>query len=144
MLVKQCLLPPQARPPIKSPVALTAHQVQHVQPQDHLALSLQHHLKMQHRVFQAEPTEVEYLEVQEAWTYKAFYSVTGKLSCPVPECGGEVATSWGMQRHFCNRHPLDLVFLVKEGVYPRCEECLIQTNPSVLGGQHKLTASCRE
>ena len=82
----------------------------------------------------------ELLEGREGVTYKVA-SECGKLRCPFPLCKGELASGWMMRRHFRDLHPLDYVVVAKEGRYPRCPHCSMQTNPRYPA--HINTKECR-
>jgi len=50
--------------------------------------------------------------------------------------------SRGIRRHLARRHSLELVHSLDE-TFPSCELCRKQTNPDVLGQDHKETLLCR-
>ncbi len=79
--------------------------------------------------------------------YRAIVSIAmGKYICPVPCCGGEASTKWNFQRHFLDRHPQDLVYLLSKGTVPlpRCKRCGMQTECRALLGWHQCTQLCQE
>ncbi len=57
---------------------------------------------------------------------------------------GEAASKWSLRCHFRDRHPLDSVLLLGEGVYPKCVTCGMQMNPCRIGRGHKSTKLCRD
>ena len=46
-----------------------------------------------------------------------------------------------MRLHFARRHVYDRVYIPKEGLYPRCRKCGVQTNPLASG--HERSQNCR-
>jgi hypothetical protein len=91
---------------------------------------LRGHLLTQHGVTQVVDVDLAELEEREGSTFAAHWPEDGKvLTCPVPGCMGTTTTTWNLQRHFNDRHPLDMVITPGEGVYPRCRLCGLQTNP---------------
>ena len=63
------------------------------------------------------------------------------MKCPFPMCKGTSTSGWMMRRHFRDLHPLDSVVVPKEGKYPRCPKCGMQTNPRYPA--HINTKECR-
>jgi hypothetical protein len=107
---------------------------------DMRASSLSRHLADQHKIYQQQVVAEELLEGREGVTYKVAPGC-GKLRCPFPLCKGELASGWMMRRHFRDLHPLDYVVVAKEGRYPRCPHCSMQTNPRYPA--HINTKECR-
>ena len=107
------------------------------------AASLRRHLETQHAVYQASVVSEEALEQRAPRTYRVYQSADGVFRCPVPGCPGSAPRKWNVRRHFRDRHPHDLADLPGEGVYPRCPNCGMQTNPTGMG-RHRGTALCRE
>ena len=112
--------------------------------QELAASSLASHLETQHGVFQAQVVDPEYLEDRPAWTYEAHESADGIYRCPVPDCEGEARQKWGLRRHFRDRHPLDMVYTPGEGVFPKCENCGMQTSELAFDRGHLGTRLCLE
>ena len=109
------------------------------------AASLSSHLMTQHDVYRSKVIDKDLVVEREPVVYTATTSgADGKLHCPVPGCVGEAYDRWNLRRHFCDRHPMDLVSTPGEGVYPQCESCGMQTNPTVLNAGHPATKLCRE
>ena len=99
---------------------------------------------LEYGVFQADVLDEEYLEDCPGRTYRAHQSADGAFRCPVPGCAGVSSSKWNLRRHFCERHPLDLVSTPGEGTYPRCQNCGMQTSPFVIGRGHERTRWCRD
>ena len=109
------------------------------------AASLTSHLETQHDAYPSRVIDREFLVDREPVTYTAYQSAaSGNFHCPVEGCVGKVSTKWALRRHFCDRHPTDLVNIVGEGTYPQCDRCGMQTNPTALAGSHYQTQLCRE
>ena len=112
--------------------------------QDLSANSLASHLETQHGVFRSRVLDRDFLlEEREAEVFDAEDSPAG-YHCPVGTCpGGPFTHRWNLRRHFCARHPLDLVNVPGEGVLPKCERCGMQTN-FVNAPKHEQSKLCRE
>ncbi len=91
------------------------------------ASSLGRHLADQHQIYQQQMVAEELLNWQEGVTYRVAPGC-GNLKCPFRLCKGTLASGWMMRRHFRNLHPLDYVVVAKEGRYPPCPHCGMQTN----------------
>ena len=76
--------------------------------------SLEKHIETQHDVFRSMVLSRDLL----VWDYPF----------PGPGCPGTATTKWGLRRHFNDWHPMDLVDIPGEGVYPKCNLYGIQTN----------------
>ncbi len=104
------------------------------------ASSLGRHLADKHQIYQQQVVAEELLNQREGVTYKVAPGC-GSLKCPFPLCKGTLASGWMMRRHFRDLHPLDYVVVAKEGRYPRCLYCGMQTNPRY--SAHINTKECR-
>jgi len=105
--------------------------------------SLYRHLETQHDIFRSRVIDRDLLLEHEEETFTVWQSPEdGQFHCPVPACIGLAQTPWNLRRHFADRHPWHLVGTPQEGVYPRCEECGMQTNPERFGAGHEDTADC--
>jgi hypothetical protein len=51
------------------------------------------------------------------------------LKCPFPLCKGKLASGWMMRRHFWDLHPLNFIFVKKEGRSLQCPCCGMQMDP---------------
>jgi len=105
------------------------------------ATSLRRHLTDMHNVYQQTVVVEEMLICRPAETYPVSDSSPAGLSCPFPECGGLLKSSWMMWRHFRDVHPKDLVKVPKEGKFCRCWRCGMQVNPKYTG--HQTTKECQ-
>ncbi|KAL9183034.1 hypothetical protein ACHAXT_004821 [Thalassiosira profunda] len=95
------------------------------------ASGLASHMASQHDVYVAYELESEFVEervgTREPVTYRAFRSVDGKWSCPVPGCPFEgTSKQWNLRPHFRDRHPLDLVDFDGCGGDGKCKRCGLQ------------------
>ena len=63
----------------------------------------------------------------------------GVYPCPVHNCQGRPTTKCGMCRHFAYMHLQDLVTLPGKGLYPKCERCGMQVNPTAWNHQETYT-----
>ena len=63
---------------------------------------------------------------------------------PVPGYAGTAGKKYGMRRHFGFLHPLDLVELLGEDRYPKCERRGTQVNPAAMGHQSSKTCTNME
>ena len=107
------------------------------------ARHLYQHLEATHGVYRSRVIDRELLLEREERTFCAHHShAGGSYFCCVPGCGGLLTTPWNLRKHFADRHPWHLVDVPGEGVYPRCQECGMQTNPIVLGRGHEMTDLC--
>ena len=106
--------------------------------------SLAKHLETQHDVFRSMVLNRDLLVDREPVTYHANPRgvYRGSWDCPFPGCLGTATTKWGLRRHFNDRHPMDLVDIPGEGVYPKCTLCGMQTN-FASAPNHERTATCR-
>ncbi len=104
------------------------------------ASSLRRHLADLHKIYQQQVVAKELLEGREGATYKVARGC-GKLRCLIPLCKGELDSGWMMRRHFRDLHPLDYVVVEKEGRYPWCPCCGMQTDLWYL--THINTKECR-
>ena len=91
------------------------------------ASSLRRHLADLHEIYQQQVVAKELFEEREGVTYKVALGCR-KLRCPFPLCKGELASGWMMRRHFRDLCFLDYVVVAKEGRYPRCLHCGMQTD----------------
>ena len=108
------------------------------------ASSLASHMERRHDVYETTVVEEEYLRPpgHAGEVYRAEASQGGRLACPVAGCIGEAATPWSMRRHFALRHPWDRVYIPAEGMYPKCDNCGMQTNPLAFGRGHLQSQTC--
>ena len=106
------------------------------------AASLRNHLETQHDVYRSKVIDQDLIIDRPAVTYPAQQAVDGYYDCPVPDCEGGGKTKWKLREHFYNRHPMDLVCITGEGLYPPCTRCGIQTNPAVRG--HWASEQCKK
>ncbi|EJK77955.1 hypothetical protein THAOC_00176 [Thalassiosira oceanica] len=107
------------------------------------AKSLPSYLESQHGIYRSRVIDRDLvLDDRESITYAARQSPSGAWDCPVPECPGSMQTPWNLQRHFRDRHPLDLVNIPDEGVLPRCPRCDMQTY-FANSPNHELSKLCR-
>ncbi len=104
------------------------------------ASSLGHHLADLHQIYQQQVVAEELLDRRAAVTYTVAPGC-GSMKCPFPLCKGTSTSGWMMRRHFRDLHPLDSVVVSKEGKYPRCPKCGMQTNPRYPA--HINTKECR-
>ncbi|EJK68610.1 hypothetical protein THAOC_10191, partial [Thalassiosira oceanica] len=65
-------------------------------------------------------------------TYAAMQSPSGAWDCPVPDCPGSVQMPWNLRRHFCDRHPLDLSKLCREGAERKAQYAAAAANAHAL------------
>ena len=110
------------------------------------ASSLANHLEVQHDIIETSEVGEEFLRPpgREGTIYRAAPTVAGQYHCPVDGCVGEAPTPWCMRRHFATRHPWDNVYIPSEGMYPRCTNYGMQTNPTTLsGGKHNQSKFCQ-
>ena len=107
------------------------------------ANSLDSHLQTQHGVFRSRVIDQCFLveEPRRPVVYKAVQAADGQYFCPVPGCPGSATRPWNMRLHFARRHIYDRVYIPKEGMYPRCRKCGVQTNP--LASEHERSQNCR-
>jgi hypothetical protein len=69
------------------------------------ASSLSHHLVDLHEVYQQTVVVEELLDDQAGMLYRATTLANGKISCPYPDCVGELGSSWMLRCHFLDIHP---------------------------------------
>ena len=110
---------------------------------DMAAGSLEKHRETQHDVFRSMVLNRDLLidrdpVTRHAWARGVY---RGSWDCPSPGCPDTATSKWGLRRHFNDRHPIDLVDIPGEGVYPKCERCGMQTN-FASAPNHKRTATC--
>jgi hypothetical protein len=93
------------------------------------ASSLRRHLADMHNVYQQTVVAEEMLVSRPDETHIVSDWSPAGLSCPFPECGGLLSSSWIMRRHFWDIHPMDLVKVPEEGKFRRCTRCRMQVDP---------------
>jgi hypothetical protein len=107
------------------------------------AASLTSHLETRHDVFRSKVLQRDLGRDHTEAVFKATESASnGRYYCPVPGCEGWAGTKWNLRWHFSMRHPLDLVNIPGEGIYPRCNRCGMQVNPEAR--RHEQTKHCME
>jgi hypothetical protein len=92
------------------------------------ANSLSRHLADIHEVYQQTVVAEELRDDQEGVSYRATTLANGKISCPYPDCVGELGSSWMLRHHFRYIYPKDLVTALKGQQYPHCKRCSMQVN----------------
>ena len=105
------------------------------------AASLPSHLEMEHDMYRSKVIEQDLLIEWEALVYEAHQPIDAALPGP-RMCGFGATIKWNLCRHFCLQHPLDFVYIIGEGCYPKCRRCGIQVSPLV--SNHEGTKSYQE
>ena len=108
------------------------------------AASLSNHLATQHDTYFSRIIDKDLgMDCAPVVYYATPSGPSGKYFCPVGQCVGQAYSNWNLGWHFHDCHPLGLVSIPGEGIYPRRVSCGRQTIQQALATLHGATKMCR-
>jgi hypothetical protein len=97
------------------------------------------HLRRIHQMYGTTPT-IPNSHLQPQIYTVSFPTGLHSLPCPVSNCPAILSSRFLLRRHFCHRHPIDIIKISEEGLLSRCSRCRMYV--CSVGDAHFATKTC--